>query len=483
MSTELRSPREAEHWLCAGLCLTRLHSPTPEALAESLPWLLATLSEVPALPPPGVVLDLGRLATGASLSAASPLPDTSPALRAALRAYEDHVLARLAAEPHLEAVVNALARLPAALRPRGVAFLVSRVLTRLAFESGTSVSPGLARRTLEPPPAELLQAGFAALRQPGAALERLAEGYEALGHGARRARALLGDTEIFTLENLEHLQGLAQRLALQQAVEAAETLEQALPPRLRPRPLPAGRVPAHLEEEASYPLGGFSSVSNVGSLENLVTSELVYMEDEAELDLFDVRYVEGELLYYTRDESLFVRRRRVVTFVLLPELAQARVKDAQVPWQRLVVVLGLVLCLVRRLTLWLSQEELRFRVLFLHEGQGPGPLEAEQGLCTLLLREWRTRGLAEVDTAGSLESVLAQAAVDARRARTEVVLLGTGTPREAASADARLGVGTLEVGQPRPTLAWRGRPPVELPPGSPWEAWLGVVLELAQGLL
>src|SRR5690349_22712781 len=102
-------------------------------------------------------------------------------------------------------------------------------------------------------------------------------------------------------------------------------------------------MPSHLEDDAAFPQGGFSSVSNVGSLENLVTSELVYMEDDAGLDLFDMRYVEGELLYYTRDESLVVRRRRRVTFALLPGLTEARVKDAGLRWQRGVLVLGLVL--------------------------------------------------------------------------------------------------------------------------------------------
>ncbi|MFP2927326.1 hypothetical protein ACLESO_19440 [Pyxidicoccus sp. 3LG] len=179
-------------------------------------------------------------------------------------------------------------------------------------------------------------------------------------------------------------------MALEQAVEAAEALSRTLPPKLRARPV-SGPTPTTLEDEAAFPQGGFASVSNVGSLENLVTSELVYMEDEPDLDLFDVRYVEGELLYYTRDESVAVRRRRVITFVLLPGLADARVKDAGLRWQRAVVALGLVLCLVRRLSKWLGHEDLRFRVVFPQDGTGTAPLEAERGLCELLLREWRAR--------------------------------------------------------------------------------------------
>ncbi len=499
MSTELTSPGDTERWLCAGLCLTRQEHVTPDAVAASVPWLLALLAESPALPPVAFVMDLGRLVAGVPLAPSAAVPDTLPRLRAAVRAYDDHVLGRLAAEPHLEAVSSALARLPETLRPRGIAFLVARVLTRMGFTSGSTVSPALARRILERPPAELLQTGYTALRESGtrAALERLAEGYEALASAARRAQALLGDAESFTLENLEHLQGKAQRMALEQAVEAAEALSQSLPPKLRARPVSLAPLPMSLEDEAAFPQGGFSSVSNVGNLENLVTSELVYMEDEPNLDLFDVRYVEGELLYYTRDESITVRRRRVITFVLPPGLVDARVKDAGVRWQRVVVALGLLLCLVRRLSLWLGSEELHFRAVFLRADDGAAPLEAERGLCELLLREWRARGTAEVITAATLEEVLADAEERTKRARVDVVILDASRQVEplSHSPGPRVGLHVLDLGAPSPSVrALRDRrevldsrksEPSEGGPraGEPWEAWLGVTLELAQGLL
>ncbi|WP_163997172.1 hypothetical protein [Pyxidicoccus caerfyrddinensis] len=493
MSAELRGPQDAERWLCAGLCLARQEGPSPESLTASVPWLLATLAELPDLPPPALVADLGRLVAGVPLSPTLPVPDTLPRLRAAVRAYDDHVLARLAAEPHLDAVSSALARLPEPLRPRGVAFLAARVLTRLGFTGGTALSPALARRVLERPPGELLHAGYAALREPGAgaALERLAEGYEALASAARRAQALLGDTEAFTLENLEHLQGKAQRLALEQAVEAAEALSRTLPPKLRARPVSSGPTPTTLEDEAAFPQGGFASVSNVGSLENLVTSELVYMEDEPTLDLFDVRYVEGELLYYTRDESVAVRRRRVITFALLPGLVDARVKDAGVRWQRAVVLLGQVLCLVRRLSTWLTAEDLRFRVVFVQDDKGQSPLEAERGLCELLLREWRERGTAEVLTAADLDAVLSEASAATKRSRVDVLLVDAArrASHDTLEPDARVGLQVVDLSGPSPYVRVLGGkagvpgPTEGTPPESPWEAWTGATLELARSLL
>ncbi|MCP3102330.1 hypothetical protein LZ198_26005 [Myxococcus sp. K15C18031901] len=487
--------RDTEQWLCAGLGLTRQEGLDAEAVAKGVPWLLATLAESPSLPPPALLWDLGRLVAGQPLAHALPVPDTLPRLRAAVRAYDDHVLARLAADPHLEAVSAALARLPEELRPRGMAFLANRILARIGFTEGRSVNTGLARRTLERPPAELLQAGYVALREPGPGLERLAEAYEALARGARRAHALLGDAEAFTLENLEHLQGKAQRLALEQAVEAAEALSRALPPRMRARAVTSAPTPTALEDDAAFPQGGFSSVSNVGSLENLVTSELVYMEDEPTLDLFDVRYVEGELLYYTRDESVAVRRRRVVTFVLPAGFAEARVKDAGVRWQRAVVALGLVLCLVRRLSVWLGEEDLRFQVVFIWDRPGPGPLDAERGLCELLLREWRARGIAEVLTLPDLGTVLAQATESSRRARIDVVRIDAA--RESLSqtpaVDPRVSLRSLDLSAACPRVdAPREGPasPEESrvserssEPDAPWEAWTGVTLELARSLL
>ncbi|MBW7876615.1 MAG: hypothetical protein H3C47_11575 [Candidatus Cloacimonetes bacterium] len=63
-----------------------------------------------------------------------------------------------------------------------------------------------------------------------------------------------------------------------------------------------------VEEQKSigtYPVGGITGVSVKGHLESLVPSELMFMDEEVfeGLDLFDVRYLEQELLYYERDDQ------------------------------------------------------------------------------------------------------------------------------------------------------------------------------------
>jgi hypothetical protein len=485
MTVEIRDRAVAERWLAGGLCLMRLGHPTASELNAASPWLLAALSEMAALPPPGVVTDVGRLLLGGGfeLTAAPPLPSSDVRLRAAVRGYEDQILGRLAADPRLEAATDAVAKLPPSLQPAAVALVVAHLVERLHFQAGAAISPGLARRLAARPAEEVLRQGFDTLRESTEIVSQLAEGYEELTRAAHKARALLADTEVFALENLTVLGSLTQRLAIEQVVEVAEELGRTLPRRMKRKRASRGAAPTQLEDESAYPIGGFSSMSNSGSLENLVTSELIYMDEtEKEMDLFDMRYVEGELLYYTRDESILVRRRRVLTFVLDADLASVRFKDPGLKWQRLVLVLGLILCAVRRLTEWLSEEGLMFRVVFLR-GEAAGPsLAQERALCQLLLSEWAEKGLAEVVDGDALAPVIAQAELDARRAQVDVLLIAARDPG-AIAADPRVRTGVLDVGAPAPQLRLGAVDSAKRAGAALWTAWSETILELLQELL
>jgi hypothetical protein len=210
-------------------------------------------------------------------------------------------------------------------------------------------------------------------------------------------------------------------------------------------------------------------------MENLVCSELIYMEDDAEFDLFDVRYSEGELLYYTRDDSVFLRNHRAITILLHPDLGRARFKDAELPWQRLVLVFGLLLCAVRRLHDWLGHEALLLRFVFLDGEDGqPSPLAEEKQLLGLLLREWIERGTVQV-TAGRLDGALLGGEAAA-------VLLACEAPRaalfdELPAAPGRTRRGPAPhsvffgVGQPRPRVRAAGLAPQR--EGSPTSTLAG----------
>jgi FtsH ternary system-like protein len=487
VSDELRDRAEAERWLTAGLTLARL----PVDLGVLGAWLGAAVSECGGLPPPGVVADVGALLHGRAFEL-PPLPHVAARLRAAVQGYEDQVLGRLATEPRMEAAVDAVAKLPAELRKDAVALFVGKLLDRTGRGGVVALAPAVVRRALKRPAGELAREGFAGLRAPATA-ERLAAGYEDLVAGARRAGSLIGEAEVFALENLSVLGSLNQRVAIEQIVQAAEELHAALPRRLRKRSHVRGVLPTHIEDESAYPIGGFAAVATVGTVENLVSSELMYMDlataAARDVDLFDMRYAEGELLYYTRDESVFVRQQRVITFAIQPDLVEARFKDAGLGWQRLVVTFGLILCTVRRLIEWLAEEGLRFRIQFLRDGGGarPTPLGEELGLCGLLFREWIAKGMVEVGEAESLDAILAAARADARAAQGLVVSVGATDPFPTAAArgDPGLRLGALIVAGPTPRVRMEDGPRRRREPDEPDEpdepglaGWARAALEL-----
>src|SRR5205823_4133817 len=137
---------------------------------------------------------------------------------------------------------------------------------------------------------------------------------------------------------------------------------------------------------------GFASLATRGSVESLLQSQLAFMEKDRP-DLFDVKYLRDELLYYSRDENQFLRRRQTFVVALWPELVAARLKDAELPYQRIILVMGWAVALVRRLIDWLSTDALTFRIAFLGEADG---LAAERELLEMILREQIVNGTVAV---------------------------------------------------------------------------------------
>src|SRR5262249_37292792 len=151
-----------------------------------------------------------------------------------------------------------------------------------------------------------------------------------------------------------------------------------------------------------------------GTIESLLYSQLAYMEKQGRPDLFDIKYLRDELLYYSRDDNQFLRRRRSFVFALFPDLAQARFKDAELPCQRIILLLALLVVAVRRLSEWLSTDALQFEFVFLGEKE-PGPLAAERNLLKTLLREEIVNGTAELTRLPTAEAVARECALGARR--------------------------------------------------------------------
>lgn len=412
---ELRDHALAERWLEAGTALRRT-TPVFDAAAAGA-WITAAITEADSLPPPGVVLDLAALLSGGKLDPHAPAPPDA-ALARALATYEHQFLGRLAADSRLALAADAVTRLPKALRATAVGVTLATLLHRARPAHTVSLPPGTARRFAQR--AAEPEDPFAALRDDAAVRNLLTQGYDGLVVAAQRTRTLLGEGDVFTLEHLAVLESLAQRIALEDVLVARAALLEGVPRRLRRKVRPRGAISARAEEEDTYPVGGFSALSTVGSLENLVTSELVYLEDHGEIDLFDVRFAQGELLYYTRDEATLLRTHRFVSFVLEASLVDARCKDPGVPVQRIVLLLAALHALVVRLVEELGHEDLRIRLVF---PEGPA-LAPERSLASVLFLEQIERGVVEVVN-GELATEIELAADAAGRGLAQVIRCGT----------------------------------------------------------
>ena len=347
-----------------------------------------------ALPPLGFLADLGHLLfePDAELRHESLTMPGWPA--GLMRLYEDHVLGKLDADSSFARAGDALRRYQGRDRGRGLAFVVNELRQRAEI-GGVHFTPALIKELRARPPADVLAAGWDAANQAGP-LPLLVDQYDELTTRMRRVAAVLGPEDIFELEHGTAIAQFSQRVALRQVLQAAGRMEETAP-KLRP-PSRARRheVPTHLFDEDSYPVGGFTSISTRGSVESLLHSQLAYMEPADRPDLFDIKFLRDELLYYSRDENEFLRRRRRFIFALFPDLEQARFKDADLPWQRIILALGVTLAALKKLLEWLGEDSLVFEFLLLDEANRPKALQAEEAILQMVLREPIANGSAVI---------------------------------------------------------------------------------------
>jgi hypothetical protein len=385
----LRDSFEARRLIVGGLWWQRVLPPTPATVRPVLAWAKEAASGGQALPPVGFIADLGHVALGEDWESRSGRePVNVPNLPINIvRTYEDHVLGKIYADWTFSRASDALRRYPKGRdQARGLAYFLGQFRERARFD-GVEMSLGVLNTLLEEPPEQLLMEGWESLRQDGPH-ELLPVLYESLIQASRRTAEVLGPEDLFDLERKAALEELGQRLAHRQVLRAAASLEATLPKHKIKPMAHRMEVPTRILDEDAYPVGGFTSLSNRGSIESMLFSQLAYMETDRELqpDLFDTLYLMDELLYYSRDENQFLRRRRTFVLALAPDLAETRFKDFELPYQRGVLLLGLLYTLVRKLTEWLSTDALNFQVLFLGEGEGD-PLANERAILEKLFYE------------------------------------------------------------------------------------------------
>jgi vWA domain found in the FtsH ternary systems/N-terminal helical region fused to the FtsH ternary system vWA domain len=383
------SSHQTESFLLAGLSYAQSTAWAATRFPFSVQCLSATVSEFPLLPCPALAFDVAGLLLGDRL-----LHPTSPdigGLREALLQYEDF-LARLCTERRFLRLSEAVQGAPQNFRAAAVGVFLAQLCSRLEVPAGPQVPLGFLRSLGGRPSDEVAQQA----RQEVLHLEvaqALSEVLFTIAKAARAHRELIAESDLFLLENISSLQKMSARVSLAQLTETSRALEEALPLKLKASLRDTGDALTKLEDESSFPVGGFSSISTVGNIENLVVSELIYMDEKSEErpDMFDVRFVEGELLYYARDEAVSLRRKKALLFVFETSLLQSRMLDPGEHYQRVTWALGLCAAIIRKLFDALTAEALVVECVFPFAEELP--LEEERTVLELLLREYKERGL------------------------------------------------------------------------------------------
>ena len=470
---ELRDLEAAKRYIVEGLQLQRAVKPSAATVRGALEWAMEVASGGHPLPPVGFIADVGHVAYGADIDQrhkeTQQVPGWPPTLA---RAYEDHVLGKLYADWMFERAGDALRKYPQGKdRVKGIAYVVNQIRDRLNF-GGVMLPPAVIRGLLSASPDEVLSSGWDGLMRDGPSEVQLRL-YEELVAAARRSSEVLVKEDVDALEDRSALGDMGQYVALRQIRQTTGRIEARLPARpVKPR-IGRKEVPTPVHDEDQYPVGGYTSISNRGSIESLLHSQLAYMEDETP-DLFDIKFVRDELFYYSRDENQFLRRRRAFVFVLFPDLVAARFKDPELPHQRIVMLQSAILALVRRLTEWLSTDAIRFEVLFVQDGEKK-PLAEEVTLMELLLREYieRKDGL----VAWVADKAAAVAHLNKLAQKWQVHCLVSATEPFEMEVDNAV-VTEVVVGGPRPEIGDDDGLVVELEGEDALDVWQETVLRV-----
>ncbi|HLW67624.1 MAG TPA: hypothetical protein VKS79_20070 [Gemmataceae bacterium] len=386
---ELRDRNDARKFILQGLWLQQaLYPPAPSLTKDILEWALEVANAGDSLPPVGFVADLGvetfNLDRGEKRTKID--QENLPKLPSYLqRTYEDYVLGRIYRDSFFERAGHALRKYDKKQNwARGLAFLI-RQIRRHTRIPGVLLSPSILRAMRDLQEQEILDEGRRSWEKDGL-MPLLETCYQSMAESFRNSAEILLEVDVRALENGVALQPESQQLAHEQVMTAAKLLSDQLPSR-KLKPL-VGRheVPTRVLDEDTYPVGGYASIATHGSIESLLHSQLAYMEPAGRPDLFDIKYLRDELFYYSRDENQFLRRRRTFVFAFYPDLVEARTKDPDVPFQRIIMLLGLLYAAIGKLIEWLSDDSLKFVFVFLTDGE-IFPLRHEYGLLEMLFRE------------------------------------------------------------------------------------------------
>lgn len=344
---------ELSRALPAWCCLTGFGEALSETLPASLSWLRARWDAGDDHLPLTLVHDLGYLLLRGRdfrFASARDLEHWPESERAQRLAYEDRVIGRWALDPTVVDAHVVIAGMDPVHREAAVAHAVGLALARplRGSESVVHGNPAHLRALSESLLASLPASfeGWAELLDPSWrawALEQSADLTPLIPSGR-----LFAAEDLWEIAHLPQLPSESARLALREVNGIAGRIGHVPASIALSVRQTAREVPVEAEDADHYPAGGFDAISTRGAFENLVRSEVAYVGEGSNetggVDLFDVRFAESELLYYTRDESPLLDARRDLT-VVLDRPAEQRYKQPALEAQTLVLAEAVAIAL------------------------------------------------------------------------------------------------------------------------------------------
>jgi vWA domain found in the FtsH ternary systems/N-terminal helical region fused to the FtsH ternary system vWA domain len=469
---ELRDLDAARQFILQGLRLQRALPPSAASIRPALQWSLEIAASGLPLPPVGFVADLGHILLGFDRTdrAQRSAHDAVGLPGGLARAYEDFVLGKCYADASVERAGVVVRRLTGRDQNRAVAFVTEQFCER-ADAGGVLLSPAVIKSLAEAGAEDVVGRGWESLQSAGL-MPLLANLYAALVTGSRRVAEVLSPEDVFELEHGTALADLSQRLALRQVIALSGRMASTVRQRGKPRVTSEREVASRVLDEDIYPVGGFASLSTRGSVESLLHSQLAYMEPDkkARPDLFDVKYLRDELLYYSRDENQFLRRRRFFGFIFTGGLKETRFKDPDLPAQRIIMTLAFVTAAIHTLTDWLSTDALQVALYFPSHG-GSAPLAQEQELMAMVFREAIGNGTVRIGQIGNFADAVGEIARLEERSVCRSLVVGA---QDIPADIAGVTTARFMVAGSRPTLAINDDVASfdDIEPGDSWSAAL-----------
>jgi hypothetical protein len=136
--------------------------------------------------------------------------------------------------------------------------------------------------------------------------------------GYQQARPVFSEEDFRELRMVRKIGSDSLREGLRKSWKSRSWLESRLLSKLKKevREMPSLGV-EDAELAGSYPMGGVCGIGTRGDLSTILPSELFYSTITDPVDLFQVKYLENDLLYYERDEQQKDEFERRIILVLL----------------------------------------------------------------------------------------------------------------------------------------------------------------------